>query len=473
MTRPLHIAPIAALAALLAASFAASPARANGRFPAANQLVTAPGDPQTLLLRTTFGLALSHNAGADWSWICEQGMLDGGAGGAEDPAIGITTNGSIVAGLFEGLQVSPDTGCSWMPLSGALNAVPIVDLVVRPDDPGTILALSNEYLAADDGGAPLFTSYAIGSSDNGATWAKQGTSIDPAFILETIEVAKSDPHRVYLSGVSGSGAKSIAALFVSEDTGGTWTQRNVPLDPTNERAPFISAVDPQNADIVYVRTSGAGANRVLVTKDAGKTFTTAYTSKGSLLGFALSEDGSKIYVGGPQDGLQVASTADLSFSPVLSHVVGTCGETMIHVQCLTSRGSTLYACSDEVSGFILGQSGDDGATFTPLLHLSEGLRGPIACPAGASASVCATYWPMQRDMLAIPPDGGAPADAGAPSCDAGDAGDGGGDAGDGGTATITSKGCGCGVAPVGAGGAIAAASLAIGALLARRRRRGA
>ena len=106
------------------------------------------------------------------------------------------------------------------------------------------------YLATGDGGAPLFTSFAISSSDNGATWAKQGSPIDPSFILETIEVAKSDPHRIYLSGVSGSGATSIAALFVSEDSGGTWTPRNVPIDPTNERAPFISAVDPQNADVV-------------------------------------------------------------------------------------------------------------------------------------------------------------------------------------------------------------------------------
>jgi hypothetical protein len=51
------------------------------------------------------------------------------------------------------------------------------------------------------------------------------------------------------------------------------------------------------------------------------------------------------------------------------------------VQCLAFQGSRLLACSDEVSGFVVGASTDDGASFTPLLRLSC-VRGPLACGEG-------------------------------------------------------------------------------------------
>ena len=37
------------------------------------------------------------------------------------------------------------------------------------------------------------------------------------------------------------------------------------------------------------------------------------------------------------------------------------------VQCLATRGDELWTCSAEVSGFVLGVSTDDGATFTAKL----------------------------------------------------------------------------------------------------------
>ena len=46
-------------------------ARANGRFPAANQLAHSPTDPKLFVLRTTFGILVSHDAGASWDWVCE------------------------------------------------------------------------------------------------------------------------------------------------------------------------------------------------------------------------------------------------------------------------------------------------------------------------------------------------------------------------------------------------------------------
>jgi hypothetical protein len=50
-------------------------AAANGRFPKAQQIVTAPGSGgKTIFLRATFGVLVSRDAGATWSWICEQAI---------------------------------------------------------------------------------------------------------------------------------------------------------------------------------------------------------------------------------------------------------------------------------------------------------------------------------------------------------------------------------------------------------------
>ena len=428
------------IAAALASIALASPARANGRFPATNQLVLAPTDPSKMLLRTTFGVLVSRDAGKTWDWICEKAIGYGGQ--TEDPSFGITASTSIVGGTFEGLVVSaaPDVGCNWTFVGGDLAGKVVVDVVVRPDAPHTALALTNKYTMVNDAGDPLYASQVFASTDDGAHWAALGTPIDPTAVLETIEVAASDPHRLYVSGFSGTGANLKGVLYVSTDDGTTWAPEVVPLDTSTENAPYIAAVDPTNADRVYVRTNGKNASRLLVTSDAGKSFTSVFTGA-QLAGFALSPDGSKVYVGGPKDGLNVASTSDFKFARVST----------IAVQCLRATGATLYACSNEVSGFVLGASTDDGKSFSPILHLTS-IRGPLACSASSPTSACAADWPALEDTLGFPPP-----DAGS------DAGSGGGG---------STKSCSCGVSgnDAGALSAIAAAVAAIAAAIRRRRR---
>jgi hypothetical protein len=367
---------------LVAALVIANPARANGRFPKANQLVVAPGAPDVMTLRTTFGVLYSSDRGEHWDWICES-AVGYPPGTNEDPSIAITASKAIV---------------------------------VRPDAPHTAFALTSTYVSADDAGAATFNARLYGTTDDGATWAPFGVPIDPTTLSETVEVAKSDPHRYYISAVKGAGMSATGLLFVSNDDGATWAPRPIPIDPSVEHAPFIAAVDPANADRIYVRTGGGTTqSRLLVSDDAGKNFRVAYTGK-PMLGFALSPDGSKVFLGGI-DGLFVANKTDLAFTQRSS----------ILVQCLATSGTTLYACSSESSGFILGASGDDGATFAPKLHLST-VRGPLACAPGTKGHDCASEWPALRDAL------------GAGSTDAGM-----GDTGPS-VPTLPSKGCGCDVA---------------------------
>src|SRR5258706_14268009 len=94
---------LASCASLAAALAWASPARANGRFPAANQLVVAAQDPSYLILRTTFGIMFSHDRGQNWDWVCEKAV---GYGGLDHPSMGITKTGRL-AGPVSGLAGSP------------------------------------------------------------------------------------------------------------------------------------------------------------------------------------------------------------------------------------------------------------------------------------------------------------------------------------------------------------------------------
>src|SRR5581483_3407401 len=163
----------------------------------------------------------------------------------------------------------------------------------------------------------------------------------------------SDPQRVYVAAFRGQGAQRTTSLFVSTNGGGAWNEYPTPFDPAHEAAVYIAAVDPKNADLVYRRSEGA--SRLIVTANGGQSFTTPFSLPGpdQMEGFALSPDGSTVYVGGPNAGLYTASSTDLtSFQPV-SETLPDGGTRTIHVQCLAARAGELWACSDEPTGFIV------------------------------------------------------------------------------------------------------------------------
>src|SRR5579871_264935 len=111
-----HVLAIAGAVALVSV---AAPARANGRFPASNQVLFAPTQPSWVVVRTTFGVAFSKDSGSTWSWLCED-TLGLSSTSNEDPYFALTANNTLLAGLSLGLEVSPDTGCSWSTVGGPL-----------------------------------------------------------------------------------------------------------------------------------------------------------------------------------------------------------------------------------------------------------------------------------------------------------------------------------------------------------------
>ena len=418
---------IVGLSAAAIAILIARPAAANGRFPASNQIVFSPTNENIIVGRATYAILPSNDNGKTWGYLCED-ALGLQSVGFQDPEIGLTANNSIVVGLYaptEGLDVSEDLGCNWSCIGGPLANQQIADIVVRPDwtpdgsalgsTSHQVLALTGTFGKSADAGT---FSQVFQSTDDGTTWSTLGPPIDPTAIVATIDVATTDPMRIYVSANRYYGTARTASLFVSIDNGASWVEHpvaafNPPIPcveapgtmcPSEDQL-FIAAVDPTDENRVYLRSTGLSAStptpgdsRLYVTTDGGQTFqvikdfplgqeNSDYTEAGELLGFALSPDGSKVYIGTKETGLWSASKTDLTFSNVNSK---------IGVQCLAARqastGPELWACASEpFGGFVFGKSTDNGVTFTPMMATITSMSGPVSCSgAGTTSDACFT-----------------------------------------------------------------------------------
>ncbi len=377
----------AAAAACTAVLTVGTTASANGRFPASNQIVFSPVTPSAVIVRTTFGVLFTTDGEKTWRWLCED-TLGLSSTSNEDPYYVVSANGTLIAGLSLGLQTSTSSGCDWTVAGGALAGQLVKDLDPHVSDMHTVdLITSTHTASAGPDGGPGYVQQTFETTDDGAHWTAFGTPIDPTAIVTTIDIAPSDPNRLYVSAFRITSMGNTASLFVSSDKGTTWTEHPVALDAT-ESAVYIGAVDPNDENVVYLRSEGQ--SRLMVSRDGGQTIQAVKTLDDEMLGLALSADGSKIYIGSVADGLLVAPTSTLSFTQTSS----------IHVQCLATRGTELWACSDEASGFVAGISQDDGKTFTPVLHLLD-IAGPIECPASAAASMC-TAWDLEAGAFYNP-----------------------------------------------------------------------
>jgi hypothetical protein len=343
-------------------------ARANGAFPAASQLVADPADADHVVLRTTFGLLVTRDRGANWDWLCEAG-----AGYADvEPPMTVLSGGVILLAVPGGVSRSDATGCDFE-LAEGIDAL-VYDLARVPSEPDSVVAIS---AAGTD--AQLWR-----SADSGKSFAPVGDVISD-FIPATVDVAATDANVIYASGLSGT----TGAFLRSTDGGKSFLRFSVPrTDPM--RRPYIAAVDPRAAGTVYVRLAGQGASPLQVTHDGGESFVTALTTTVPALGFAISPDGKTVIASNAYDGTFRAATDTLEFEKIA------CGGPI----CLSFSDAGLLGCGDQsVHGFVVGRSDDLGASFERLVDLTC-VRGPVACDKGTSmGSLCPAVWPGVQDQL--------------------------------------------------------------------------
>ncbi len=446
----------------------ARPAQANGRFPYAQQLVEAPGNPARLWLRTTYGIVTSSDSGKSWHWICEDAV---GYTGSEDPALGVMGDGTVIAGVFKGLAISQDQGCGWSFIDGGSDAGLdnrfVSDVAVDRNDANKAIALVS---ISDFSGTYLNQIWQTG--DNAATWTELGPDLDNTAVGLTLDSAPSDAQRIYVSAAFNDGSTTQGGLLRTEDGAQTWKRLDI-AGSTLQNPPFIGAVDPTNADALYVRLNGDSDDSLLYSSDAGGTWKELIKKQAELFGFALSPDGQTVLAGfgkpdqnRPYDtaavGIWAAHPPAFTFQKIFDGPIS----------CLAWTDQGVYACASQfVQGFEVGLSKDEGKSFTTLLQLA-GVEGPLDCPAGTSVGdTCGDKWPAVCTTIGrCDADGGVAGSAGS----SGGAGSGGSSAASGGASNGSSGGssCGCRLPANGsaAGGALALVA-ALGAMLARRRRK--
>ncbi|NUO52549.1 MAG: hypothetical protein HOV80_27190 [Polyangiaceae bacterium] len=375
---------MALAAASVAACLGASPALANGRFPNADHLVVDPGDSSHVVVRATFGIVQTFDAGATWVWLCEPAV---GYGGQDDPAIAVTAFGNILVGIRDGVATSFDDGCVWNVDGSALSGLRIVDLATDFADPSAAIGIS----ADDADGNPRVV--VAETQNDGVSWTALGPDLDTDLVPQTIDAAPSMPERLYVSAVAGD--QNTPVIERSSDRGETWTRLTVDIPGANRT--FISAISPLDPDVVYLRVPGDPDDKLFVSTDAAETWTEIVSLEGDMLGFALSPDGSQVAVGMRAGGIHVASTTDHVFSQVNASV---------GARCLSWATSGLYACGNEAQdGYTVGRSTDGGASFTPLYHLLD--LGLLECPAGTDAGdTCPPLYDALLDQLGNPGGGG-------------------------------------------------------------------
>ncbi len=400
------------------------------------------------MLATNFGMIISEDGGASWLWTCEQpetsfGYLYGVGPSPRDRFYGLSPE--------QGLAISDNGSCSWQRAGGALASVVASDFFVDRSNADRVLAVA---ATIDPDGGDIGPPALFESTDAGATFGATPLYAAPAGAnIVSVEIARSNPMVVYMAMYTTPGRHP--RLLRSGDGGRTWMDRDVEAAlGANEFR--ILTVDPNDADVLYLRVIALGVESVMVTRDAGMTFATPITVRGgSLSAFVRLASGTVLVGGlvnldgGGMNGVGYRSTdGGNNFVPWAlapqPHILG-----------LAERDGVLYVAGKNYSdGWALATSRDDGVTVTPLSSYAD-VRGVMPCAMGICGDQCrlvASQAVWTNDVCT-----GALLDAGAPL-------DGGSDAG---TPQPPGSGCHCAAAEAASYGALAAWALLAGALAVR------
>jgi hypothetical protein len=405
-----------AFLASCAALLHATAARANGAFPDSQSIMTPDSKPHAIRLATNFGIVSSDDDGQTWVWSCERPETNNGSLYQMGPA----PKNRIYVISSEGLAFSDDDSCGWTVARAAGATSTYFDAFPDPTNVNRVLAVA---ATSNDAGV----SYAVlESSDGGATFGPTRYSAAQGDNITGVEIAKSAPQTIYVAMTSGP---TFAPKLARSTNGGTtWQVDDLSAKlATKTTLIRIVAVDPTNADRVYLRThSPAGdAFAVAIAGASGFTVTTPLTfPDGILSAYARLASGTIV----------LAAVVGVDQVAYRSADNGATFQTLPatpSVRALSARGGTLYVVADNVAdGYAVGTSVDEGHSWQPLMSYDQiaAIQSCVKttcqddCLMRASAGqwaddFCAATAPLPHDAGSEPPDAGPTTDA-APHTDA-------------------------------------------------------
>ncbi len=273
-------------------SLARRAARANNGIPGSLGVLLPLDKPQEIGLATTFGLILSDDGGTSWSWTCEQAATTRWPtstwSASAAAAIGILR--LYARSLVTGLAYSDDESCGWQSAGGALAGLKISDFFPTVESD----ARARRGVAArPTRGGPVASVYV--STDGGATFG--ATPLYTARRRRGDRRASRSRAAIRRSSTSpptpAASAGYDPVLVRSVDGGASWTPTDLLATPVGSAIVRILAVDPADANLVYLRATGATSARSLaVTRDGGMTFATPLTiANGAVSAFARLASG--------------------------------------------------------------------------------------------------------------------------------------------------------------------------------------
>ena len=402
-----------------------SVALANGRPAATSTVIVDPHNPNRLWVGATFGALISEDGGQSWRLVCEVPL--GTAGVTIDPVYRITDACVTLAGTQAGLIYSRNNGCDWDHGGGSINnTTSIIDVAVHPTNHSRVLIATN--VSGQMNAVHL-------SNDGGITYAVSNATTTGTAVFRNVKYA-ADGNHAYALWWDGT----TSHIFVSTDGGQSWTQ--TPYASGAESAPVLIGADPRDPNKVYYYARAGGLHHLHRSTDGGATFTEVTSDIATIFVGLFKSDGT----------LYLATNTGIRKSPDGMTISPPATASEIPVTCLALDGNTLYGCAaDSTDGFAIGKSSDDGANWTPLLHLNQNIMGPAVC--GSSTQVCTqcySAWPTFAMQFGLPNTAQPMCmDPGAMTCN-GSGGSGGssGSGGSGGSSGGKGGGCSCSVGSV-------------------------
>jgi hypothetical protein len=270
-----------------------------------------------------------------------------------------------------------DSTCTWLRAMGIPTGAIVKSIAEGSTTPHTIWAL-----VADGALSSVYRSV-----DGGASYQLL-RNLPEAGTFFQIDTAPGDPATIYITGI---GTNARPALARSHDNGITFAFLDpTPAFPDPDRFSSLLAIASDNAKRIYFsRSTPEGEDEVWRTDDAGDSAIRILRLQDGevVTGFTLGETPGTLYVAGTP---LLSRESGAPSTLYVSRNLGSTWEAPIpstqdgpRYRCLKHRGKILYACAageTQKDRFLLGQSLDDGRTWTPIVTLAT-LPAPERCVA--------------------------------------------------------------------------------------------